>query len=589
MKVLGITSETSDCGIALLDNGKPSIILEEERHSRVKHVVGFPLQSLQTAIERSYLDWADVEAITTPWDRRRMRLHFVWALLRRFPASLAQLAPGANTAQDIGLVVIDRVLRRRFKRLFPGEKLPPITMVGHHESHAAFYFVSPFDDATILVMDGFGDDAATSVYTAAGGHIERQWHGNLFNSLGAVYTVITQHLGFDIFEEGTVMALAACGGDHLVEQMRDLIELQDDGRFRVNSDYFSFDTYGMIQPFKLKFLDAFGPPRQRAEPITEHHKAIARGLQALAEDVILHTARAALRSYPSRNLIFVGGVAQNCVAAARLLRDSGFDQVWVPPCASDAGTPLGSALWHYHQTLGQPRTTQLTHSYFGLAYTSDEIKQALDQAGLRYEELEEDELLARVAQDLTADKIVGWFQGRYEVGPRALGNRSILASPINPDIRDKINKRIKYREPFRPFAPSVLGEYASQYFEISHADPFMTLAPMVSREKADTIQAAVHVDGTARIQTVSSEQNPRYYKLIQAFNALTGVPMLLNTSFNKQEPIVNTPAEAISCYLRTDMDVLVLGNYYCSDRPQQSIDNAIASFELLERNLRGGE
>ncbi|MGI9409511.1 MAG: carbamoyltransferase family protein [Hyphomicrobiaceae bacterium] len=584
-----MASETADSGIALLQDGVPSIVLEEERHSRIKHTLKFPILALNAAMERSNIDFADIDVITTPWDRRRMRLTFSWAVLRKFPASLAHLSARANTAQDVGLVIIDRILRRRLRRAFPNQSIPPVLMVGHHEAHAAMYFVSPFDDATIVVMDGYGDDAATSVFTANGGRIERRWHGSLFDSIGAIYTVIAQHLGFDIFEEGTVMALAASGEDHLVEKMRELVRLEDDGRFRVNFDYFSFDTYGMLQPFKNKFLDTFGPARQRTDPITDHHKNVARGLQGLSEEVILHVARAARKNYLSQNLIFAGGVAQNCVANARLLNDSGFQRVWVPPCASDTGTPLGSALWHYHQTLGNPRCMEMTHSYYGLDYTPDEIRSALEQTGLGFEELDEGALLARVSNDLASDKIVGWFQGRYEIGPRALGNRSILASPINPYIRDKINQQVKHRESFRPFAPSVLEEHVSEYFEISQTDPFMTMAPRVCPDRANGIQAAVHANGTARIQTVSREQNPRYHKLIGGFRDLTGVPMLLNTSFNKQEPIVNAPNEAISCFLRTDMDVLVLGDFYCSDRPQSAVELARSSFEPLVKNLFGGE
>jgi carbamoyltransferase len=298
----------------------------------------------------------------------------------------------------------------------------------------------------------------------------------------------------------------------------------------------------------------------------------------VTEETILHVLRGLERRFPSRNLVLSGGVALNCVANARILADTGYERVWVPPCASDTGAPLGSALWHHHQTLGQPRNGELKHAFFGLAYTDTEIEAALREAGLAGERMAEPELIERAARDLADGRIVGWFQGRFEMGPRALGNRSILADPRRESMKDVINARIKHREPFRPFAPAVLLERACELFEIAQPDPFMTLAPRVRPEKRHLIPAAVHVDGTGRIQTVERSANPRYYGVIEAFGRLTGVPVLLNTSFNRQEPIVANPAEAISCFLRTDMDVLVLGDYYVTDRNAAAVDKARAGF-----------
>ena len=385
------------------------------------------------------------------------------------------------------------------------------------------------------------------------------------------------------------MALAACGQDRLVKRMRDVVRLERDGRFTINKNYFSFDSFGVLRPFKRKFIDTFGPMRRRGEPLTEHHMDLAYAMQTLAEDVVLHVARAASIRYPSRNLCFTGGIALNCVANARLLQEIDFKRVWIPPCASDTGAPLGSALWHYHQTSGMPRRLEMTHAFYGLEYSADEIRKALHGAGLQYEHLEEANLVSRVAADLASNKIVGWYQGRYEIGPRALGNRSILASPLSSGIRDLINQRIKFRQPFRPFAPSILQEYASDYFEMSQPSPFMTIAAKVRPGLASRIPAVVHADATARVQTVDRETNPRYYALIDAFMKLTRVPVLLNTSFNKQEPIVTRPQEAISCFLRTDMDVLVLGNFYCTEHPASAVQRARASFQLVDANVRGSE
>ena len=589
MYILGLASESHDSGLALLQDGIPQLILEEERHTREKHTQAFPVCSLAAAFSDGGANFSDVEVITTPWDQAMLRRSFFKAVVRRLPSSLALALPGAHTTQDSGIVFLNVWLRRDLKRKFPGHQIPPIVNVGHHNSHAAIFFVSPFEDATVVVMDGYGDDAATSVFTGEGNRLQRQWHGGFFDSLGMVYTLVTMHLGFAPFEEGSVMALAACGQDRFVGAMRDIVQLQDNGRFRINMDYFSHDRFGMLRPFKRKFIEKFGPARQRGDPLTPHYLDLAYALQKVSEEVVLHVVGAAAKQYPSRNLIMTGGVALNCVANGRLLSESGFERVWVPPCASDTGVPLGSALWHYHQTLGFERRTTLDHAYFGLEFGDHDIRQALDKVGMRYDRFAEPELLDRVASDLKANKTVGWFHGRYEIGPRALGNRSILASPISAGIRDILNARVKFREPFRPFAPSVLEERATDYFEMSGPDPFMTIAPKVRVGMQAQIPAAVHVDGTARVQTVSARTNPRYHALISAFMKKTGVPILLNTSFNKQEPIVTTPDEAISCFLRTELDVLVIGNFYCVDRPKAAADTARKAFDVIEINTRSGE
>ncbi len=286
----------------------------------------------------------------------------------------------------------------------------------------------------------------------------------------------------------------------------------------------------------------------------------------MTEEIILHLVRALLKKHPVRNLCMTGGVALNCVANAKILEQTDVQRLWVPPCASDTGAPLGSALWHYHQNLGHPRGFELKHALYGKAYGDDEIVKALEVAGLGYRRMSQDQLLPRVAKDLADGKVVGWFQGRFEMGPRALGNRSILADPRRADMRDILNAKVKKRESFRPFAPAVLVERAHEFFEIDQPDPFMTLAPRVRAECRDRIPAAVHVDGTGRIQTVERSTNPRYYGLIEEFGRLTGVPVLLNTSFNRTEPIVASPADAVNCYLRTEMDVLVMGDFYTTDR-----------------------
>ncbi len=579
MRILGLVGATHDSGLAILEDGWPALVLEEERLCRVKRTKAFPQKSLVAAFGEGFERLADIDVITTPWHMGRLRASFGKAILRGLPGSLSFLLEQSHTPQRNEIVLLNHYLRRRLRRLTGGRPLPRIVNVGHHDSHAAVFFVSPFEDSTVLVMDGFGDDAATSVYTGQGNRLERAWWTGMFNSVGIAYTVVTKYLGFAGFsDEGKVMALAAYGDDRYVDQFRRLFRLEPDGRYRLDMSYFAFHRYGEFKPLGRKFYDTFGPAREPGSEITERHQAIARGLQAATEEVIVHVVRALERNFSSRNLIFSGGVALNCVANARVLEETGFERLWVPPCASDTGAPLGSALWHYHQTLGQPRRMELTHPFYGLAYSDEDISQALAEAGLSSQKLDEGALLKRTAHALADGKIVGWFQGRFEMGPRALGNRSILADPRRVSMRSVINTKIKHRESFRPFAPAVLEDRAHEFFAITQPDPFMTLAPHVHAHRARDIAAAVHVDGTGRIQTVSRDANQRYYDVIKAFGEITGVPIVLNTSFNRHEPIVARPQDAISCYLRTGMDVLVIGDHFVTSRTPEAEAWAEAQF-----------
>ncbi len=565
MHILGLVARTHDSGLGLLTDGVPALLLEEERFNREKHTRNFPFLSLQAAFDGKGLD--EIDVITTPWHMGSLRRSWFWAVAGCFPTSLNLVAPTARPTQATLLVNMPMGLRWGLWWQFGIKaRLPKIIQVRHHDAHAAIFFVSPFDEASVLVMDGYGDETAQSAYIGSGNRLERLWQSEFFDSLGMLYTVVTTYLGFKLFEEGTVMALAGAGSPTYAKRFRELVHLQPEGRFSINRDFISFDTHGLNKPFKERFTDAFGPRRQRDEPVTDRHRDLAFALQSTVEETILHVVRALSKRHPSRNLCLTGGVALNCVANARILRDTDYRSIWVPPCASDSGAPFGSALWHYHQTLGHPRGFELTHSFYGKGYSDPEIIRALEEAGLAYRRMSEHELMTHVALDLATGKIVGWFQGRSEVGPRALGNRSILADARDAAMKDHINARVKHREPFRPFAPAVLEEQAAEFFEIDQRDPFMTMAPRVRLDKTRLIPAAVHVDGPARIQTVDRTSNPRFYGVIEEFAALTSIPVILNTSFNRQEPIVERPEDAISCYLRTQMDVLVLGNYYITAR-----------------------
>ena len=565
VRILGIVTRTHDSGLALLDHGFPTLVLEEERFNREKHTRKFPFCSLKAAFDDRNLGLADIDLITTPWHMKSLWRMMFGAVRDGFPASLNLIRPAARPTQSTLIVTMPMGLRWGLLWHFGVKsKLPKIVQVRHHDAHAASFFVSPFEEASILVMDGYGDEMAQSAYTGIGNRLERVSQTQIFDSLGMLYTAVTEHLGFKVFEEGTVMALAATGDRTYVNKFRELIQLKPEGEFSVSRDFISYDTHGLKRPFKSRFIKAFGERREKGKPLTSRHRDLAFALQSTIEETILHVVRALSKSHKSRNLCLTGGVALNCVANARILRDTDYHAVWVPPCASDSGAPLGSALWHYHQTLGNQRTFKLKHAFHGIGYSDSETAEALRRAGLAYEQLTEQELVHRVSRDLAAGKIVGWFQGRSEVGPRALGNRSILADPRDAGMKDRLNSRVKHRAWFRPFAPAILEERMTEFFEMEQVDPFMTMAPRVRPDKARLIPAAVHFDGTARVQTVSRSSNPLLYAVIENFAELTDVPVILNTSFNHHEPIVQRPEQAISCYLRTEMDVLVAGNSYCS-------------------------
>ncbi|MDX2203286.1 MAG: carbamoyltransferase C-terminal domain-containing protein [Hyphomicrobiaceae bacterium] len=571
MRILGLVAKTHDSGLALLSDGRLEAVLEEERLDRRKKSQKFPRHSLAALCEDLNLKLADIDVVTTPWNVGELRRQAARLILRRFPLSLGLVLPGAHRAQQNQIMLLNQYLRRGLRAHFGQDaRLPEIVNVGHHDAHAASFFVSPMEEALVLVMDGYGDDASTSAYVGRGNRVERLWHTSQMNSLGLVYTFVTEYLGFAGFgDEGKVMALAAFGDDTYVARFRDVVRPAAEGRYRVNMEYFSYETFGELRPFKPKFIETFGPARVPGAPLEDRHRDIAFALQAVTEEIVLHVVRDLVARTGLTQMCLTGGVALNCVANAKVLEETPVKRLWVPPCASDTGAPLGSALWHHHQTLGRPRTFELTHPFYGREYGPAEIEAALKAAGLRYETHPEAMLIDRVAKDLAAGKVVGWYQGRFEMGPRALGNRSILADPRRAEMREILNDKIKARESFRPFAPAVLLERAAEFFEITQPDPFMTLAPRVRPEKRSAIAAAVHIDGTGRIQTVEREANPRYWGLINAFGKLTGVPVLLNTSFNRKEPIVARPEEAIACFLESGMDVLVMGDFYTTDRRRQ--------------------
>lgn len=446
--------------------------------------------------------------------------------------------------------------------------------IEHHRAHlASSFFVSPFDKAALLSIDGFGDFISTMWGIGEGNSIEILGQVEYPHSCGIVYTATTQFLGFPHYgDEGKVMGLAAYGQPRFMEEFRDIIRTEPDGRFKLNLDYFRHSTEGVEMTweqgspvigriFSDQFTQVFGPPRAKDAPLTQRDRDLAASLQQRLEEVAFHIVNYLHEQTGLRDLGLSGGVAYNSVMNGKILLQTPFRRVFVQPAAGDSGTAIGVCYQIYNETLKRPRAFVMDGAYMGPEFADREIQAELDQSGLLYEMYSTRELTQRAACDIADGAVVGWFQGRMEFGPRALGNRSIVVDPRRVEMKDILNERIKKREPFRPFAPSILAEHVGDYFEQIHPAPTMLMVYKVREEKRAEIPAVTHVDGSGRVQTVSREVNDLYYQLIADFNQLTGVPVILNTSFNENEPIVCTPREAIACFKKTRIDVLYLGRY----------------------------
>nr|MBA3768030.1 carbamoyltransferase [Acidobacteriota bacterium] len=446
--------------------------------------------------------------------------------------------------------------------------------VEHHRAHlASSFYVSPFERAALLSIDGFGDFISTMWGVGEGNSIEVLGQVEYPHSTGILYTATTQFLGFPHYgDEGKVMGLAPYGEPRFMEEFRDMIRTEEGGRFRLNLDYFrhhaegvemSWDegspTIGRI--FSDEYAKRFGPPREKGAPVTTREQDIAASLQKRLEEVGFHILNHLHDRTGLTDLGLSGGVAYNSVMNGKILLNTPFRRVYVQPAAGDSGTALGVCYEIYNGLLKQPRSFFMEGAYTGPEFSDDEIRAELDQSGLEYETHSDREITRRAARDIADGAVLGWFQGRMEFGPRALGNRSIVVDPRRADMKDILNERIKKREPFRPFAPSILEERVGDYFEQEHPAPTMLMVYQIKPDRRREIPAVTHVDGSGRLQTVSQEVNPRYYQLISDFNELTGVPIVLNTSFNENEPVVCTPRHAIDCFLKTRMDVLYLGNH----------------------------
>jgi carbamoyltransferase len=573
MYILGINAYHGNASAAIVADGRLIAAVEEERFNRVKYAAGFPSAAIRYCLDAAGITLREVDHIAiprNPWARLGTKLLY----------SLRMPSFAGERIKVMGRFAgIPEALAKAFD-VSPREIRASYHRIEHHQAHlASAFFVSPFDQAALLSADGLGDFASTMWGAGRGNRMHIDGSIAFPHSLGMYYTAVSQYLGFRKFgDEYKVMGLAAYGEPAYLDEFRRIVRATRGVGFRLGLKYFKHHRTGpemtwrdadktpeLGAMFSNYMAQRLGPARDPAAPVEKVHRDCAATLQARLEEVLFEMLRALHARTKQNALCLAGGVAFNCLANGKIFDKTPFKQIFVQPAAGDAGLAVGAAYFVHHQILGQPRSFVMENAYWGPGYSHAQIASAvaasrLQTAGLEISEHHEKVIATQAAKEIADGRIVGWFQGRAEWGPRALGNRSIVADPRRPDMKDILNARIKHREMFRPFAPSILAESTGEYFEKSYPSPFMTQAYSVRPEKRDVIPAPTHVDGTGRLQTVTYGANPRYWGLIREFANLTGVPVVLNTSFNDNEPIVCRPEEAIDCFLRTKMDVLVLGD-----------------------------
>ncbi len=557
MNVLGFSCHYHDAAACLVRDGRIVVAAEEERFTRRKHDNGFPEQAIAYCLAEGGIKGRDLDAVA-----------FYEKPLSKLERSLVTARQALPATPDLVAADMDHAIRASLRLDqtvaetigFNGD----ILYLEHHLSHAAAAFLpSPFAEAAILTVDGVGEWATTTIFHGRDADIAKLREIRYPDSLGLFYSAMTAFLGFEVNEgEYKLMGLASYGKPRHVELFERVIRLHPDGSFRLSPEFFSYTQSrdGMFTPALAELLGM--APRRPDEDATQRHMDMAASMQKVVEDALVGLARAARDATGARALCMAGGVAHNVVANTAIRRAGLFEEMFIQPASGDSGGAIGAALYADHQLSGVPRRCQPYDTCLGPAYSDDDIRAVLDAEGVSYRAVAPDELCRTVARLVAEDFVVGWFQGRMEFGPRALGSRSILANPCNAAMKDIVNARIKFREPFRPFAPAVLAERAGDYFDLPHDSPFMLYAADVHPSQRDAIPAVTHVDGTARVQTVSPERSPLFHRLLTELGTQTGVPVVLNTSFNvKGEPIVRTPADALRCFRHTDMDFLAIGNF----------------------------
>jgi len=587
MYILGISCYYHDAAAVLLNDGVLVAAAEEERFTRKKHDYDFPKNAIKFCLEQAGITGNDLDYVVFFEKPFRKLDRILMMTLQTYPQSYKVFRESMITW------MVDKLWIAGTLQSELGIGKEKLLFSEHHLSHAASAFLcSPFEEAAVLTVDGVGEWVTATHGVGKGNQVRINKQIEFPHSLGLLYSAFTAFLGFEVNEgEYKVMGMAPYGEPKYVDKVWKLIQQNGDGSFSLNMDYFSFH-HSTDRTYNNKFAALFGDPRPEkmlffteetgfpkyfgAPPanfhemskLNKHYADIAASIQKVTEEVLVGMARHLQQSTGLKNLCMAGGVALNSVANTRILKESGFEHLYVQPAAGDGGGALGAALWAYNTLLGKPRNFRMEHAYWGRANSENEIGDFLRQNNIKHTHYDnEDQLLDSVVNHLTNAKVIGWAQGRFEWGPRALGSRSILADPRNPDMKDIVNTKIKFREPYRPFAPSVLAESAEKYFELPNAAThsparyMLYVVPVKENQKA-TLPAITHVDGTGRLQTVFKDQSPRYYKMIEKFGQATGVPVVMNTSFNlKGEPIVNTPQNAYNTFSKSEMDALVLENF----------------------------
>jgi carbamoyltransferase len=573
--ILGINAYHGDSSAALLHNGALVAAAEEERFRRVKHWAGFPSQSIRWCLEDAGISLREIAHVAVNQDAKANLGRKLAYLVKSRPDVSLVLDRIRNKRERAG---IREVLALELKSPFEGE----VHFVEHHLAHlASAFLVSPFEKAVALSVDGFGDFASAAWGVGDRGKVDVDDKIYFPHSLGIFYQALTQYLGFPHYgDEYKVMGLAPYGKPEFLEEMRRIVKLQADGTFRLDLGYFRHATekveyeweggepvVGTLYTPQLEKL--LGPARDKSGELAQRHRDLARSVQTMYEEAFFHLANSLHKRYGLDALTLAGGCAMNSVANGKVYRNTPFKRLYVQSAAGDAGGAIGAAFSAWSRLEPGHRSFFMKHAYWGPEFSNEEIAVVIES---RRDEIagggctvaqEDDELrlCEGTAEAIAEGSVVGWFQGRMEWGPRALGNRSIVCDPRRSDMKDVLNQKIKRRESFRPFAPSILRETTSDWFETDDDVPFMMQVYQIRAERRSEIPAVTHVDGSGRLQTVTRETNPRYYRLIEAFRSLTGVPMVLNTSFNENEPVVCTPGEALDCFLRTRMDLLVMGNW----------------------------
>jgi len=612
MNILGISAYYHDSAAVLVRDGDILAAAHEERFTRRKHDAVFPSNAIRYCLFEAGIGLTDVDYIVY-YEKPFLKFE---RLLETYLDNAPRGVVSFVTAMPVWIkekLFLKQVLRKELRRIGDGKGvLPPLLFTEHHHSHAASaFYPSPFKKAAVLCMDGVGEWATTSVWTGDGNRLIPQWQIEFPHSLGLLYSAFTYYCGFKVNSgEYKLMGLAPYGEPRYVNRILEhLIDLKEDGTFRLNMEYFGYLTG--LKMTNERFDSLFGGPARRPEdPITEREMDIARSIQDVTEEIVLRLGRTVRKETGQDHLCMAGGVSLNCVANGRLLKSGLFKDIWVQPASGDAGGALGAALSVWYGYLGNKRVTpgpdMMKGCYLGPSYTDSEIKGFLDRIGASYRLLTDDELLDAVSGLLSEQKVIGWFQGRMEFGPRALGNRSILGDPREPEMQSIMNLKIKFRESFRPFAPAVCEEDMNEYFDWDRKSPYMLFVAEVKKEqrippddeekalkgidklraRRSTIPSVTHLDYTARLQTVNRDQNPRFYALLKRFKDKTGCGVLINTSFNvRGEPIVCSPEDAYKCFMKTGMDYLVMGNFLL-DKSAQTLLNESEGCEETGRDKR---